>query len=71
MHTEHENLFRISLESEQKQARQYMQFIIVEVFVCLSIFNYKALFVCVKDRTCLKIAIPAYCFNIFGSGFGV
>ena len=28
-------------------------------------------FVCVKDRICLRIAIPAYCFNIFRSIFGV
>ena len=25
------------------------------------------LFVCVKDRACLRIARPAYCFKIFGS----
>ena len=35
------------------------------------IFNSKAQFVCVKDRVCLKVAIPAYCFTIFGSMFGV
>ena len=29
------------------------------------------MFVCVKDRTCLRMAIPAYCFSIFGSSFGV
>ena len=29
------------------------------------------LYVCVKDRTCLRIAVPAYYFNIFGSIFGV
>ena len=34
------------------------------------LFNCKALFVCVKDRTCLRIAIPAYCLSIFGSIFG-
>ena len=45
-----------------------MQFIAVEVFICL--FDCKALFVCVKDRTCLRMAIPAYCFSIFGSSFG-
>ena len=46
----------------------------VEVFIYLftvSIFNYKVLFICVKDRAYLKIAIPAYCFNIFGSIFGL
>ena len=41
------------------------------LLICLFIFDYKALFVCVKDRTCLRIAIPDYCFNIFGSIFGV
>ena len=47
---------------------------ILEVFIYLFtvfIFNSKALFVCVKDRVCLKVAIPAYCFTIFGSIFGV
>ena len=34
------------------------------------LFNCKALFVCVKDRTCLRIAIPAYCLSISGSIFG-
>ena len=28
------------------------------------------MFVCVKDRTCLRMAIPAYCFSMFGSIFG-
>ena len=41
------------------------------IYLCFFIFDYKALFVCVKDRTCLRIAISAYCFNIFGSIFGV
>ena len=48
-----------------------MQFIAIEVFIYLFtafIFNYDA--VCVKDRACLKIAIPAYCINIFGSILG-
>ena len=40
-------------------------------FFCLFIFDYKARFVCVKCKTCLRIAILAYCFNIFGSIFGV
>ena len=44
-----------------------MQFIAVEVFICL--FDYKALFLCLTDRTCLKMAIPSYCFSIFGSIF--
>ena len=47
------NLFSISLESEQKQGREYMQFMAEEVFIylCLFIFDYRALVVCVKDRT--------------------
>ena len=28
------------------------------------------MFVCVKDRKCLRTAIPVYCFSIFGSIFG-
>ena len=47
-----------------------MQFIAVEVFIDL-LFDYKALLVCVKDRTWLRIPIPAYCFDIFGSIFGI
>ena len=39
------------------------------LFICL--FDYKALFVCLKDRICPRMAIPVYCFNIFGSVFGV
>ena len=38
------------------------------LFICL--FDYKALFACVKDKPCLRMAIPAYCFSIFGSIFG-
>ena len=51
-----------------------MQFIVVEEFTYLCtvfIYNYNAPFVCVKGRLCLKIELPAYCFNIFGSIFGV
>ena len=46
-----------------------MQFIAVAVFIYqfpVFVFNYNALFICVKDRACLNIAIPAYYFNIFG-----
>ena len=48
-----------------------MQFIAVEEFIYLRlfIFDYRTMFVCVTDRTCLRIAIPAYCFNIFISTF--
>ena len=51
-----------------------MQFIAVDVFInlfTLFVFNYKALFADGKDRTCLKIEVPDYCLNIFGSIFGV
>ena len=63
VHTKHKNFFSISLVSEQKQAREYMQFTAVEVFIYL--------FVCVKDRACLKIVIVAYFFNIFIVCIGV
>ena len=40
------------------------------LFICL--FDYKALFVCVKSRTCpMPRTIPAYFFNIFGSIYGL
>ena len=51
VHTKHENLFSI-LVSKQKQAREKMQLIEVEVFIYLFrvfIFNSEALFVCVKE----------------------
>ena len=35
------------------------------------IFNYRALFACVKDRTCKRIKIPACYFNIFQSILGI
>ena len=38
------------------------------LFICLC--DYKDLFGCVKDRTCPRMAIPTYCFSIFGSIFG-
>ena len=48
----------ISLETEQKQGRKQVQFIAVEaLFTCLFLFDYKPVLVCVKDRTCLRIAI--------------
>ena len=34
------------------------------LFTCLFMFDHRALFVYVKDRTCLRIAKPAYSFNI-------
>ena len=49
-----------------------MHFTAVKVFIYLRLFmfDYKAFFVCVTDIKCLRIAIPAYCFNIFRSIFG-
>ena len=41
------------------------------LFISLFIFGYKTLFVCAKDMICLRIAVPAYCLNIFRSIFGV
>lgn len=40
-------------------------------FGSVIIFDYRALFLCAKSRTCLRITIPAYCLNICGSIFGV
>ena len=57
VNTKHEILFSISLVSEQKQAGEEMQFIAVEVFIypfTLFIFNYKVLFIWVKERACFK-----------------
>ena len=34
-------------------------------------FDYRALFVCVKDRTLLRVTILANCFNILRSIFGL
>ena len=39
-----------------------------DIYLCL--FDYKALLVCVKDRTCLRMEILAYCSSTFGSIFG-
>ena len=61
----------MSLESEHKQSREKIKFITVDVFICLSIFDYRALFVCVKDKTYLRIAMPINCFDICRSIFDV
>ena len=69
VYTKHENCSvylwnqnRNKIESECSSLRQSY------LFICL--FDYKALFVCVKDGTCIRMEITAYCFNIFGSVFG-
>ena len=41
------------------------------IYICLIILDYGALSVFVMNRTCLRKAIPAYCFNIFRSIFGL
>ena len=50
-----------------------MKLIPVEIFIFLRLFmfDYRALFICVTDRTFPKIAKPAYCFNIFRPTFGL
>ena len=68
-----------SVESEEKQGirtgirtgirRETRQRIITVhcstgIYSCLFIFYYKALHTWVKERTCLRIAIPAYCFVV-------
>ena len=64
----------IGIRIETKQRINAVHYSSVEVFIYLFIsdlYLIKALFVSLKDRTCLRIAIPAYCLNIFGSIFGV
>ena len=39
------------------------------LFICLFTFDYKALFVWVKDRTCIKIAISAFAASTFLNQF--
>ena len=50
----------IRTETIQRNEVHYIRGI--EVFICLFIFDYRALFVYVKDRTIP--AIPTFCFNI-------
>ena len=53
------------------ETRQRINAVYCSRGIYLSVYlTYKALFVCVKDRTCLKMAMPAYCLSIFGSIFG-
>ena len=54
--------------NQNRNKAEKMQFIAVEVFIYLFIW-LQTLFVCVKDRTCLRMAILAYCFSICGSIF--
>ena len=43
----------------------------IYLFTYYFIFDYTALVIRVKDRACLKIATPVYCFYIFRSVSGV
>ena len=52
------------------EARQKVNAVHCSRGIYLCLFDCKALFVCVKGRTYLRMAIPAYCFSIFGSIFG-
>ena len=67
------NMKLINIIGNRTETRQKINFIAVEVFIYiyLFIFDCRALFVCVADRTCLEIAIPASCFNILRSAFGL
>ena len=43
----------------------------IYLFTCLYIYLlFTCLFVCVKNGTCERIAIPGYCLNSFRSIFG-
>ena len=67
--TKHEKLLGISLN--QKKTRQIVNEVYCSrrIYLRLSTFDYRALFVYVKDRRCVRIAMPAYCFNNCGSTF--
>ena len=41
------------------------------LFTASFIFDYGALFVCVNDRTYVRVRKPGNCFNNCGSSFGV
>ena len=41
------------------ETRQRINAVHCSRFICLFIFGYKVLFICVKDRASLRIEIPA------------
>ena len=60
VHTKHKNLFGYHWDQNRNKAENKCSSLQYRYsFICLFICNYKALFVCVKDRTCLRRAIPA------------
>ena len=67
--SKHEKLLGIS--TNQKKTRQIVNEVYYSrrIYLRLSTFDYRALFVFVKDRRCLRIAMPAYYFNNCGSTF--
>ena len=65
VHNKHKNLFSISLKSEKRQIIKEVHYS-GDIYL---IFDYRALFVCVKNTTFLRTATSAYCFNICGSIF--
>ena len=71
VHTKHANLFSILVESEQKQDRINAIHRSKDIYLSVYLYFIIKLLVCVKDSVCLRIAIPAYCINIFGSIFGI
>lgn len=65
IYNKHENLLCILLESETRLRINEVHYNrSTYLFICLFTFNYRALFLCLKDRTCLRIAILAYYFKI-------
>ena len=46
LHTKHENLFSISLESEQNQGTEKLQFVAVEVFIYSPVYLYLIIELC-------------------------
>ena len=58
----------------QKKTRQRINSVHWSKGIYLCVYLYLIIKICflrAKDRACLRIAIPAYCFNISGSIFGV
>ena len=51
----------------ENKCSHYSRGIYLSVYLTIKL----CFFVCLKDKTCLRMAIPAYCFSIFESIFGV
>ena len=61
----------IGIRTEARQRIIEVHYIEVFIYLSACLFLIIELLVFVKQRTYLRIAILAYCFNIFGSAFGV